>query len=156
MFITIDRELTIQFVMMLVGIFVALWNIYVFFSAANAKKEAKNSEIKAAEYAEQANEYYKITAKFYEREIQKQDLELKRLMEIEKRESAYEKKMSVLKVIDKEGIMKTSRVANILGLDILETFDILCELQQHDRLIGSGGNPDRNDVDNNVWIKRSR
>lgn len=152
----IDRELTIDFVMMIVGILVALWNVFVFFSTKKSKKASKKSELKAAEYAQQASEFFKVNVKYYEKEMQKQDLELKRLMEHEKRESVYDKKMSILKVVDNEGIITTSRVAKILDLDVLETFDILCELLRHDRMVGSGGNPDRDNVDKNIWTKKKR
>lgn len=109
MFNNIDRELTINFVMMILGILAALWNVFVFFSAKRAEKSSKESEIKAAEYAEQANEFYKVTAKYYEREVQRQDIELKRIIETEKRELAHDKKIDVLKIINKEGVITTSR-----------------------------------------------
>lgn len=156
MFSNIDRELTISFVMMVLGILAAIWNVFVFIYTSKSKKNLKEVELKVREYAEQAIEFYKSSAKYYEKEIQKQDIELKRLMEIEKRETAYNKKMSVLKVVDSEGIINTSRVGKILELDVLETFDILYELFMHDRLIGSGGSPDRNNVDKNIWTKKKK
>jgi len=156
MFSNMDRELTINFIMMIVTILVALWNIFVFFSTKKSKNASRESEIKAAEYAEQASEFYKVNIKYYEKEMQKQDLELKRLMKLEKQESAHDKKMNVLKVVDNERIITTSRVAEILELNASETFEILYELLNHDRMVGTGGMPDPANVDNNFWTKKKR
>ncbi|VDN46677.1 conserved protein of unknown function [Petrocella atlantisensis] len=152
----IDRALTISFIMMLIGVLTALWNIFVFVMAERAKKASKESEIKASEYAERANEYYKVTARYYEKELERQDIELRRMVEQEKKKSDYDKKMNILKIIDMEGIMTTSRVAKVVEMDINETFDILLELLMHDRTIGSGGSPDKNNPDTNVWTKKKR
>ncbi|HHX62664.1 MAG TPA: hypothetical protein GX707_18415, partial [Epulopiscium sp.] len=58
--------------------------------------------------------------------------------------------------VDNEGIITTSRVAEILELNVTETFEILYELLNHDRLVGTGGRPDPANVDNNIWTKKKK
>ncbi|SHJ80086.1 hypothetical protein SAMN02745751_03407 [Dethiosulfatibacter aminovorans DSM 17477] len=147
----INRELTIQFVMMLLGISAAIWNIIVFFSARKAEKESKKSELQALEYAEQADEYYKKVIAFYDNEVEKQQLEVELLKKAKEKQNNLELKEKVFAYVRSNGVTNTSNCAKSLGISNELAFDVLYELCYVDRQIGTGGSADKGNMDRNVW-----
>lgn len=65
-----------------------------------------------------------------------------------------EKKMKILKLVNEHMVIHTSGVAEILNMDKLEAFNILRDMLFRDKVIGSAGNPNPNDMDANTWKKR--
>jgi type II secretory pathway pseudopilin PulG len=147
----IDRELTIQFVMMLLGIAAAIGSIIVFFSARKAEKESKKSELQALKYAEQADEYYKKVIAFYDNEEEKQQLEVELLKKAKEKQNDLELKDKVFAYIRSKGRAKTSKCAKDLGVSNEIAFDVLHELCYVDRQIGTGGSADKGNMDRNIW-----
>ena len=152
MIMDIDRELSIQFVLMILGVITAFWNVFVFVSAQNSKKESKKSELKALEYAGQADEYYKKVIEFYDNEEEKQKLEVELLRKTKEIQEVQEMKNKVFAYVRSNGSTKTSNCAKSLKISPVEAFDILHELCYTDRVIGTGGSTDKDNIDKNIWI----
>ncbi len=70
-------------------------------------------------------------------------------------EQLWEKnKMKALKYVNISMFAKTEAVAKHLGIDKEEAFDLLVELLRHDRAISCGGQVDKNNMDNIIWLKK--
>ena len=146
-----NRELTIQFILMIVGAISALWNIFVYLSAKKSRKESKKSEEQALKHAQQADKYYKKVIEFYNNEEKKQEIELELLKKAQIQQEHSKLKHDVFSYVRKKGSIRTSQCAKALNLSNEEAFDILYDLLRVDKAIGSGGNPDRKNVDQNIW-----
>jgi len=70
------------------------------------------------------------------------------------KEKRNELKEEVLKAVNLGSFVNTSQIAAKLGISTDEAWELLYELLQHDRAISSGGNPRKDDIDGNVWIKK--
>lgn len=152
--INIDRGLTIQFVLLILGIITLLGNLISLWFSGNDRKKAKNSELSAMSYAEQADKYYKKIIKFYDNEEEKQQIELELLKKEKVSQQKYELEQAIYALVRKEGLIKTSKCAIELHISELEAFDILYKMQRVDRRIGSAGSPNRDNVNSNNWTSR--
>lgn len=120
-----------------------------FLGSRREKKMAKESEKRAKEYAQNANQTYCILQTYYEEALKQIQIANTKLARIELKEKAKN-------YIYIEGMTHTKSVAEKLGLSKDETFDLLKEMLQVDETISVAGRCNKERIDDVLWCKKAK
>lgn len=133
----------------IVAVICAVGCFISFLGSRREKKMAKESEERAKEYAQNANQTYCTLQAYYEEA-------LKQLQAAEARNEKEELKEKAKAFIYKQKFVGTESVAKELGLSKENTFDLLEEMAQVDGIITFSGRCNKERIDEIRWIRRSQ